>query len=160
MPFDFSSKERIAIINLTRQGYNCWLPQISETIRSAGKFAKVEKAMFPGYVFVELNLDTQRWRPINGTIGVSHIVIAGGRPIPLPNEFVTQLNQRVELGSAGLKDTELKNGDLLKVFDGAFTDLIGQVSGLPGQERVTLLMNLMSRSVPVTISSKNVMMAV
>lgn len=153
------NKERIAIVNLNKQGYTCWLPQISQTVRRGGAFVKTQKPMFPGYVFVQLDLAVQRWRPIDGTFGVNHIVTTGGRPTPLPQGFVEHLQSRVSAEHALLTDVELENANWLKVSDGVFADLIGRVTRVPGQERVTLLLDLMSRSVPVTVSSKSVMMA-
>lgn len=145
------NKERLAVTNLTNQGYRCWLPSITETVRRGGRFATVAKPMFPAYIFVQLDLECQRWRPIDGTIGVVHIITSGGRPVALPAEFVEQLSERERVENTILSDTDVRSGDSLRIFDGAFTEFIGRVSDIPGQDRVTLLMNLMSRSVPVTV---------
>ena len=34
-------------------------------------------APVPGYLFINLDLETARWRAINGTVGVSHVSALG-----------------------------------------------------------------------------------
>jgi len=64
-------KERLAATNLANQHYRSFLPTHLETRRHARKFTTVLAPIFPRYIFVILELDRQRWRSVNGTLGVT-----------------------------------------------------------------------------------------
>ena len=51
------------------------------TLRHARKFKTVIVPVFPRYIFAILNVDTQRWRSINGTLGISRLIADGEKPI-------------------------------------------------------------------------------
>ena len=44
---------------------------------------KIYKAFFPGYLFVHLDLEKDRWQKINSTIGVNKIISFGSYPISI-----------------------------------------------------------------------------
>ena len=67
-----------------------WLPRIERIIRHARQIRRVKRPLFPGYLFINLDLETARWRAINGTVGVSHIVASGSRLI-VDSAFMTAL---------------------------------------------------------------------
>ena len=71
------NRENLAVSHLERQGFEVWLPRIERIIRHARQTKRVRRPLFPGYLFINLNLETARWRAINGTVGVSHIVSFG-----------------------------------------------------------------------------------
>ncbi|MBP6689806.1 MAG: hypothetical protein KA153_07430, partial [Hyphomonadaceae bacterium] len=79
-----SGREQLASLHLARQGYRPFVPSSWRSIRHARKIRTVRAAYFPGYLFVPLDLERDRWRPIDGTVGVLRIVKASGRPQPAP----------------------------------------------------------------------------
>jgi len=62
------SSERIAVANLERQGFRSFLPVHLKTVRHARQFRTVRAPLFPGYLFVFLDLARDRWRAVNGTL--------------------------------------------------------------------------------------------
>ena len=75
-----SGRERAA--NLSRQGFRSYAPRVRRTIRHARKLRNVLVPLFPGYIFVILNLSTDRWRSVNGTIGVASLIMGAEQPMP------------------------------------------------------------------------------
>ena len=63
-------QERRAEANLLRQGYRAWLPQMERSRRHARRIETVRTPLFPGYLFVELDIAREAWCAINGTFGV------------------------------------------------------------------------------------------
>ena len=59
-----------------------------------------EGPLFPGYIFVELDLDRSAWRSITGTFGVVQLVSTGERPAPVPAGVFEEITARA--GSDGL----------------------------------------------------------
>ncbi len=67
-------------INLIRQGFEIYLPRYLKRRRHARKVDVVAAPLFPRYVFINIDMATQRWRPIQSTFGVSHLVMNGDEP--------------------------------------------------------------------------------
>ena len=57
----------------------------------ARQLRTVRMPLFPSYVFVRLDLERDRWRSVNGTYGVARLVMADGRPVPVPKGVVKSL---------------------------------------------------------------------
>lgn len=145
--------ERRAAGHLKRQGFDAYLPLCRQIRRHARREETVLRPLFPRYVFVALDLEVDRWRSINGTIGVSNLVCHGERPAALPDGVVE-----------GLRDGELDGGVVplsrlvmfdkgaqLRVLDGAFVGQTGIYHGMTSAERVVLLFNLIGSNVEVTV---------
>lgn len=73
-------REDSAESNLRRQGFPVWFPRQKKTVKHARR--RIEKiiSFFPGYMFVFLDLERDRWRSVNSTIGVRALVMQGGFP--------------------------------------------------------------------------------
>lgn len=153
------NKEKYAIENLRRQGFEAWCPMILKMVRRGRRTVSVQRPLFPGYVFVEIDLETQRWRSIDGTRGVTRLLKFGERPARLPKELVSgMLALTNEFGVVEFSDP-LDPGDEVQVISGTFDNWIGKVMSLPDQERVTLLIDAVSRQVPVTVLRRDVVKA-
>ena len=74
-------KEGLAADNLRNQNYRGFLPLQVVTRRHARKFRTELAPVFPGYMFVILDIDRQRWRSVNGTFGVQRLIMDGDRPL-------------------------------------------------------------------------------
>jgi len=61
--------------------------------RHARKFKTELAPVFPGYIFVILNLDGQRWRSVNGTHGITRLIADGHRPLAVTPGIVETLIQ-------------------------------------------------------------------
>ena len=145
-----SGQEPKALLNLQRQSYKAFFPAFSRQVRHARRTSWKRQALFPGYLFVELDLTRDRWYPINSTYGVSRIVSFGSRPASLPDGLVESLVEASdEAGQIRLAET-LVSGDQVRVLFGTFADWIGEVASLSDRDRVIVLLDMLSRKVPVT----------
>ena len=70
-------QERVALENLERQGFECFLPLIRAEKLRRGQLLVVQEALFPRYLFIRLGtgLESQSWSPIRSTVGVSRLVM-------------------------------------------------------------------------------------
>src|ERR1700693_1637038 len=83
--------EKRAQAQLEQQNFRTFLPKRRKTIRHARKLSTVTAAFFPGYLFVLLDLNRDRWRSVNGTFGISTLVMAGELPCPVPAGVVANM---------------------------------------------------------------------
>src|SRR5260370_1153061 len=86
-------KERIAAANLENQGFSSFLPMQLVTHRHARRFRTQLVPVFPRYIFAILNIDTQRWRSVNGTLGIARLVTDGEKPLAVAPGIVETLIQ-------------------------------------------------------------------
>src|SRR5512145_2784592 len=80
--------ETRAELNLRRQGFSPFVPRQKRTVRHARRLSVKQAAFFPGYMFLPLDLGADRWRTVNGTLGVRSLVLQGERPAPCPPGLV------------------------------------------------------------------------
>jgi transcriptional antiterminator RfaH len=149
-------REAGACLHLQNQGFRTFLPRRLKTRRHARKLETVLAPFFPRYVFVVLDLSRDRWRSVNGTFGVSRLVMEGDRPRPVPRGIVEALTESCDdrdvLHFDG--DSRLRVGDRLRVLAGPFAEQVGLLERLDDQGRVRLLLDIMGRGVPVEVSSE------
>ena len=142
--------ERIAVANLDRQGFRHFLPQQKKTIRHARQFRTVLAPLFPGYLFVALDLGRERWRAINGTFGVVSLVRTGDEPRPVPAGIVEALMELSQGDSIVRFERQLEVGQRIKMIAGPFAEQLGTLDRLDDQGRVRVLLEMMGTVIPVT----------
>ena len=140
--------EHIAEVNLAQQGFRAFCPQISAI---PSKVRRVP--LVPRYLFVELDLDADLWRSVNGTFGVVGLVQFGPRPSAVPAGIVEDIIGREnEDGLIVLPHPYpmLQAGDEIVLSDGPLDCQPGIIHRLTGPRRAEILLHLMGRQVKVT----------
>ncbi len=143
------SEER-ARVNLERQGFHTYLPRYQRERRHARRREVVRAPLFPGYIFVRLDLEVSPWRSINGTFGVNHLICRGDQPAPVLEDIVEQIAAREnEEGLIVLQPRSFRKGDSLRIVSGALANCFGVFERMADRDRVILLLNLLGRKVQV-----------
>lgn len=142
-----AQKEIIAARNLEQQGFEAYLPCYNKQCRHARRVYTRHAPLFPRYLFVHMDPAAQRWRSINGTIGVNYLLTEGLDPIPLPDEIIAAILDREQNGLVNIAAPPFAKGQRVRVTDGPFADSHGLFECLDDQERVILLLDFMGRVV-------------
>jgi transcriptional antiterminator RfaH len=111
----------------------------------------LRRPLFSGYVFVRLNPEIARWRSINGTMGVTHILTNNGRPQPLRNGFIDTLRAHEADGVVVVPPAHYEIGEAVEVQGGPFASQIGKILSADRSARVRLLMELLGGEVVTTV---------
>jgi transcriptional antiterminator RfaH len=147
--------ERKAEQNLVRQGFEVYLPRYLKRRRHARRVDFTVRPLFPRYLFVAIDMAAQRWRSIQSTIGVAHLVTNGDDPASVPDGVVGALRARED--EKGFVRIDVKPafvpGDKVRVLTGAFMDSAGLFSGLADHERVAILLDMLGRKVRVLLDA-------
>jgi transcription elongation factor/antiterminator RfaH len=139
--------------NLEFQGFATLLPVRTKTVRHARKFRTVMAPLFPGYLFVSLDLARDPWRAVNGTIGVRSLVMGGDRPATVPSGLVEAfLAMQDEQGCISFA-ANLEVGQKVKVATGPFVEMVGDLERLDDAGRVNVLLNLLGTQVHVRVKA-------
>jgi transcriptional antiterminator RfaH len=141
--------ESTALCHLTRQGFEGYLPRFLKCRRHARKMDVTPVPLFPGYLFVALDLAAVRWRSIHGTVGVSRLVCHGDNPAPVPEGIVEDIQGREDpAGWVVLSpSTTLRQGQAVEILNGPLAELRGFFEGLDSKERIVVLLSLLGREV-------------
>ena len=142
-------RESGALTQLRLQGYRAFLPFRWKTVRHARKLETVRAPLFPRYLFVALDLSRDRWRAINGTFGVCGLVMADGMPQPLPRGIVEKFMALTDNKGIMRFDSELAEGQPVRLLKGPFCDLIGELERVDDAGRARILLRVMGGQVPV-----------
>ena len=145
------NSDTIAQRNLLRQGITAFLPRFQKTERNDRRFRETRRPLFPGYIFVSVNLAEGRWRAINNTQGITRIVSFNARPAPLPKGFVEALQERCDEGGLVRPVEALAPGEMARITDGPFSDFIVRVESIGNDQRLLVLFDLMGRQTRLAV---------
>lgn len=145
--------------NLCKQGFYTWMPRQTRVVTHARRRIERRVAFFPGYMFIWLDLERDRWRSVNGTMGVRSLLMQGEKPIPCPVGLVEKLQACSDENGILNPVFDLKSGDTVRIVNGPFADAVGSLVRLDGAGRVRVLLQMMRSEIPVVVDARAVVPA-
>lgn len=149
-------KEETARAHLCRQGFVVYLPRWRKRRSHARRVDWVPAPLFPRYLFIGFDLEVTRWRSIQSTVGVSHLVCNGGLPVPVPEGIVEEIQAREAADGFVSVKSVFRKGQAVVMESGPFLDQVGLFEQIEDAERVTILLQLLGRDIRVTTSAYSV----
>ncbi len=119
----------------------------------SGKRVVSSKLFYPGYILIEMEMDNDTWYQVRHTPKVTGFVSSGKDPIPLTDEEVENIVNRVSATTEAPKPKFIfEAGDSVRIVDGPFKDFSGRVEDV-NLERSTVKVNLtiLGRPTPVEL---------
>lgn len=150
-------QEALAQANLERQDYGVYLPKVRQMRRRRGKQEAVVEPLFPRYLFIHLDTQSDNWGPIRSTFGVAALVRFGAEPAQVPDELVAHL--KAQEGQEGLHEwaePKMSVGDRVRVAEGPLKGVEGILLAKSGQERVMLLLEMLGKEVCAHLSVEQI----
>ncbi len=147
------SSEEIAKVNLERQGYRVYFPRLQQRKLYRGHVVDRISALFPRYIFIQLNASEQSLGPVRSTLGVANAVRFGSEYAVVSECIVDALMQRAnpESGLHELKRPLFGRGMTVRVISGAFAGFEGIFEREIGADRVVVLFKLLGQETAVRI---------
>jgi len=144
-------REKTALENLDKQGFRCFFPQV---IKRSRRKNTVE-ALFPRYLFIEVDTAKQSVAPVRATLGVVGLVRFGDQPASIPRHIIQQIRQRIdpESGLVVLQSPTFKPGDKVTIQHGPLQGLEGIFQARAGRDRAILLMSLLGGDTKVQVET-------
>jgi len=146
-------QEKCALQNLQQQGYQCYLPTLlSEKLRQ-GILTIIDEPLFPRYLFIRLGQggSAKSWTPIRSTKGVSRLVSFGTEPARVDDGLV-ELIRAQEAAVQEKPERLFKQGERVRLTDGAFAGIEGIYQMADSECRVRVLIELLSKPVTVRVT--------
>jgi transcription termination/antitermination protein NusG len=123
-----------------------------ETFQSVEKYEKV----YPGYIYVNCVLDKEVGYLIQNTQYISRITGTGDLAVPLEEGYVEKLKLSIEESNESslvVTINDFRMGDLVKVLDGPFQDMQGNIVGIDSMtSRVNVMLTIFERESNVELS--------
>lgn len=93
-------QEKHARYQLEQQGFKVYLPMVPPPARARARngVAPAPRPLIARYLFIEMDLDQDRWRAVYSTYGVTEVIMRGtgenARPCPIPASFIEATKSR------------------------------------------------------------------
>jgi len=130
--------------HLANQNIESFHPTHSVSRRRAGRQYWQTESLFPHYLFVRPSSE-QSISAINSTRGVARVVNCHGKPLVVPEMIVAGVKSQCLAMSEEPQGPTLKTGALVTITEGCFKHLQAIVQKTCGEDRVILLMQLLSK---------------
>ncbi len=152
-----SKQENTAKENLLRQDYSVYLPMSVIRRRRNGKSRRTVEALFPRYLFIQLDDSTDDWAPIRSTIGVSELVRFGMVPAKVSEGLIAAIkNRENDEGIHELHADVFKEGQHVRIAEGPFEGYEAIFKVRSGQERAVLLLKIAENMVKIQIDTDKI----
>ena len=139
-------QERRAEAHLENQGFEVFLPRMRARTRVQGKWTTKVEALFPRYLFIQLEEFADDFSTIRSTRGVISLVRFGNEFPTLENGIIHEL--RARQNDSGVIDLstamDLRANDPVEITNGAMAGLKAVFLAQNGEERVTVLLKLLN----------------
>lgn len=136
------------------------IPTEEITNRRNGKDITREKKLYPGYVFVQLELDDEMILDVRGMVNVSGFPpMNKGRPSPLSEADMKRILGQSDGTTEEKKVVRIsfKVGQTVRVVEGPFRNFTGVVESLnPERGKVRVIFTIFGRKAPVEIDHSQV----
>lgn len=147
-------QERIDRAGMQEQFGQLLVPTEEVVEIRGGQKALSERRFFPGYVFVEMDMNEQTWHLIKNTNKVTGFV--GGtasKPTPISQAEVDKIMAQMQEGVEKPRPKVLfEAGEVVRVREGPFTDFNGNVEEVNYEKnRLRVSVTIFGRSTPVEL---------
>lgn len=151
-------KEEVLWRQLLARKIDVFFPRIR--VHPVNPRARKLRPYFPGYMFVQVDLEQEGLSRFNWMPHAIGLVSFGGQPATVPDNLIHAIRKRVdEIEAAGGEFYDgLKRGDPVRISSGPFAGYEAIFDErLPGNERVRVLIQMLSdRHVPVELDENQV----
>jgi len=146
-----SLEQRVRFMDAADKIFQVVIPTEDEIEIRSGQRRTVTKKVFPGYVLVQMEIDSDSWNVVRNTPGITGFVSSGSKPTPLAEEEVNAILKKMVEGTPQVR-VGFRKGESVRVVDGPFTDFVGIVDEISlGKGKVKVLLTLFGRETSVEL---------
>ena len=144
--------ERLVVELLSDKICDNFLPVHESRRRWSDRWKRLERPLFPGYVFGRFHLNEKH--TVMTTSGVVRIVGIGLIPVAVPDDEIAALQQLVRQRIPVRVHEFVSAGEKICLRSGPFAGLNGIIVRKSGESRLVVSVNLLRRSVAVEVEAE------
>jgi transcriptional antiterminator RfaH len=150
-------QEKVALENLMRQKFEVYFPRARVWRNRRGDRQLVIEPLFPRYLFIRLDSQSDDWGPIRSTFGVTALVRFGAEPARVPEALIQYLKLREDTdGLHEWAEPAIAVGDRARVVSGPLSGYEGILLAKSNRERVIILLDMVSGQIRAKLNPKQI----
>lgn len=124
---------------------------VHEIIGGAKRTSK--RKFFPGYMFVQMELNDRTWHLVKSTPKITGFVGNERNPVPVREDEVVRLTQQIDAGLTAVKPRlHFEEGETVRVIDGPFSSFNGTIEEVKEEkQKIRVLVSIFGRATPVEL---------
>jgi transcription antitermination factor NusG len=146
-----SRQEKVVYRNLEKQGVETSLPLLTKTRQWSDRKKDVQVPWFPGYVFVKIDLNTEKFVVLE-TKGVVKFVPINQKALSIPEQELYWLQELLARGTSLRKEIQLPVGALVQVLYGPFKGCQGKLIRRKSDIRMVVWIEAIMQGVSVELN--------
>ncbi len=146
-------EERVRSLKLEDKFGQILIPAESVVEMVRGKKSTRSKKFFPGYIFVQMELNDHTWHLVKNASKVTGFVGGKVKPPEVPEEEVMRVTRQMEVGAEKpVQKVKFAVGEGVVVTDGPFSNFNGTVEEINQEKgKVKVLVSIFGRPTPVEL---------
>lgn len=148
-----SRAEKKVLAQLEDQGVEAFLPLVTRIKQWSDRKKKVEEPLFRSYVFVH-STDKEHYSILN-VYGVVKFVTFEHKAVVVPDNQIIAIKRYIddfEEEENNLKNTELKEGQMVRIIAGPMMGLTGRLKSLKNKKHLIVFIETVGQFISVSIS--------
>ena len=146
--------EARAKLGIEALGFPVYLPCETKLLRHARRKIPVRRPLFVRYLFVAFDAEREPWGAIKTTHGVEYLLY-GDPDVParVPDAVIERLRRAEAAGEFDMtrSGASFAPGAAVRVEEGPFAEMIGEVRRADSKHRVAVLLNFIHRTITVEV---------
>ena len=144
-------RQRIDSMGMKDQIFDVIVPTEKKIRIKAGKRVEENTKIYPGYVLVDMIVTDESWYVVRNTPRVTGFVGSGTQPIPMTQEEIEILFDRMK-SEIATHAIDLQLDDAVVITDGPFKELEGKVGEVDEDRgKVKVMVPMFGRETPVEL---------
>jgi transcriptional antiterminator NusG len=128
------------------------LPKKEIMVASSGRKRKLLKPLFPGYIFVETELNDKFRYEIKNTPGVINFISSGNEPIPVRESEIEYIMALVNDSKTPLPETTFEVGDFAQIISGPFMGASGVINEIDiKRKKIKVVIDILGKQVSIDL---------
>lgn len=149
--------KRVESMNMQDKIFDVLIPEEQEIEYKNGKRKIVNKRVFPGYVLVNMLLDDESWYVVHHTPGVTGFVGSGTKPIPLQQDEIDRILNKMGINNKIPQNIDVNPGDIVRVKSGPFENFEGVVKEVLAERgKLRVNISMFGRETPVELEYEQI----
>ena len=148
--------ENVVNEGLTKKSLRVFLPKIQVRSKRRDRKVMIRVPLFPGYLFVQTNLEPTEHIEIVKTVGAVRLVGNKDGPIPVSSETIDSLKIIVQGNDSVTTGSRFKKGDRVIVVHGSFAGVVGTFVRHRGKGRVIVNIEALGQYAGVNVSEEDI----
>jgi len=148
-----SIEERVRSLHLEDKFGQILIPSENVVELVKGKKATRARKFFPGYIFVQMQMEDATWHIVKNASKVTGFVGGKVKPPEVPEDEVMRVTKQMEMGAEKVQPkVKFSLGENVTVVDGPFSGFNGAVEEInPEKGKVKVLVSIFGRPTPVEL---------